>query len=76
MKKINKFDILGKEDSDEDIGPKLTEQATEKVEETTTEPKLLERDETWRKTAPVREWDKGKESMFKFKIPDISMRKN
>lgn len=40
--------------SDEEIGPKL-EEAAEKAEV-----EELKRDDSWRKQAPVREWDKGK----------------
>lgn len=41
------------EDSgDEMIGPKLSEQK---------EPELLVREDDWRKDAPLRDWDKGKD---------------
>ena len=44
---------------DEDfIGPSLSEAAKKQ------EPELLTRDETLRKDAPVREWDKGKKGMI------------
>lgn len=46
-----------------------SEKTTEPVtkEDKKTEPELLTRDDNWRHTAPVREWDKGKESKHFFK---------
>ncbi|KAL5010164.1 hypothetical protein ScPMuIL_012469 [Solemya velum] len=52
------------ESGDEDVGPKLSEQSVDRVKDTPTQPKLLVRDESWKKTATVREWDKGKERLF------------
>ncbi|XP_078698202.1 coiled-coil domain-containing protein 174-like isoform X2 [Branchiostoma floridae x Branchiostoma belcheri] len=49
----------GQEDSP-DLGAEPQDQDVEKA----AEPEPLQRDETWRQSAPLREWDKGKERHF------------
>jgi len=47
---------ITEDESEVDIGPK--------IEEMTSQPELLTRDESARLNKPTREWDKGKESKF------------
>ena len=63
--KLPKFSEEEKEDSEEEsIGPKLAEQA---------EPELLVRDDSWRKDAPIRDWDRGKEPQARGSMVLLSM---
>ena len=48
-------EIAAEADNDEDlVGPKLSEKEESESE-------LLTRDDSWRKEAPIRDWDKGKQ---------------
>ncbi|KAK3585520.1 hypothetical protein CHS0354_022929 [Potamilus streckersoni] len=53
-----------KEEEEEIIGPPLQPQEPAKETKPDKEPELLKRDDSWRKTAPTREWDKGKKDIL------------
>nr|KAG5703955.1 hypothetical protein BaRGS_020552 [Batillaria attramentaria] len=56
--------LLDVEDSEDTAESVPTEQKADAVKvEKKTEPEPLTRDDSWRRDAPVREWDKGKEKM-------------
>ncbi|XP_035686447.1 coiled-coil domain-containing protein 174-like isoform X2 [Branchiostoma floridae] len=52
------------EDEGQDGSPDLGAETEDQEVQKEPEPEPLQRDETWRQSAPLREWDKGKEKHF------------